>query len=217
MKRWLFWIVVIVAVFAIGWYYLVYRGDLKSRASQSAETGESASSDQNAIQPAHITWQTVERPQAGIKVEMPAGAKDIEVPAYNMNGSTEQVEMLSSNADSETTFALTWEDNPPVARANRENPERTLEAARDGMLERTETNLITQSQATVAGFPALDLTARNAGGGILDARLIYANSRLYTLIAAFPSLAARRQKDVERFYNSFTPAASRREAGKASS
>jgi hypothetical protein len=207
MKRWV-WILVVVALFAVGWYYFGYRPRPKIKPTQSAATSQGAGSNQNAIQAATITWQTVERPQAGIKVEMPAGAKDLEVPAYNRNGTAEQVEMVASNPDPDTTYALGWENDPPVARANRHDPERTLKAARDGMLARTQTSLIQESELKVAGFPALDLTARNTGGGILDARLIYANGRLYSLIAAFPALGARRQKDVDRFYQSFMPAPS---------
>ena len=75
------------------------------------------------------------------------------------------------------------------------------------MLARTQTFLIQQSDVKVAGFPALDLSARNEGGGILDARLIYVNGCLYSLIVAFPDLATRRQADVDRFYQSFTPVA----------
>jgi hypothetical protein len=207
MKRWI-WILVVVALFAVGWYYFVYRAGPKTNPTQSAATSQSAGSNQNAAPVVPITWQTVERPQDGIKVDMPAGAKDLEVPAYNRNGTAEEVEMLASNPDPETTYALGWENDPPVAKANRHDPERTLEAARDGMLARTQTSLIQESELKVAGFPALDLTARNMGGGILDARLIYANGRLYSLIAAFPALGARRQKDVDRFYQSFTPAES---------
>ena len=208
MRRWLFWFLLILAVFAIGWYYFFYHANTKTSAPQPTASSENTNTVQNMPQPAQITWQTVERPQEGIKLEMPTGAKDLEVPAYNLNGSSEQVEMLSANPDTETTFAVAWENDPPVARVNRRNPQRTLDAARDGLMERTQTFAITQSQVTVAGFPALDLTAKNSSGGILDARLIYANRRLYALIAAFPSVSARRQQDVERFYSSFTPAIS---------
>lgn len=203
MKRWLVWLLVLVAVFVIGWYYLFYRGSAKK--SNPQQTASSDTAAQTGPVPAKITWQTVERPQDGIKLDMPAGPKEFEVPSYNRNGSAEQVEMLSSSPDPNTTYAMAWQDNPPVARVNRDNPDRTLEAARDGMLERTQTFLITQSQTTVGGFPALDMTAKNVGGGILDARLIYARGRLYALIVTLPSLSARRQQDVDRFYNSFTP------------
>ena len=115
MKRWLLWIVVIVVVFAIGWYYFHRGGTSGTLFSSSSTTGDS-SSDQSAARPARITWQKVERPQDGILLEMPTGAKDFQAPAYNLNGSTEQIAMLVSNPDATTTFAFDWELDPPVAR-----------------------------------------------------------------------------------------------------
>lgn len=202
MKRWQ-WIVLIVIVLAVGWYF--FRSRLRKSAVPATPASETTTADLTGSQPANINWQPIDRQQDGFKLEMPAGPKQLEVPAYNEKGSSEPVEMLYSDPDGATTFAVTWEDNPPVARVNGRVPDRTLEAARDGMVLRTQTSLMSQSRQNVAGFPALDLTAKNNGGGILDARLIYVRNRLYTLIATFPSSGARREQDVIRFYNSFTP------------
>jgi hypothetical protein len=70
-------------------------------------------------------------------------------------------------------------------------------------MARTQTSLISESATTVAGFPGRDFSAGNAGGGILNSRLVYASPRLYMLIASFPSESARREEDVLRFFNSF--------------
>ncbi len=207
MRRLLFWILLILAVVAVGWYFYHNQARLMSSTSPTADTSQTAASNQNPAPPQPISWETVERPQEGIKLQMPAGAKDSEAPAFKANGAAEQVNMVLSNPNADTTFAIGWENDPPVAQANRHDPERTLQAARDGMLARTQTILIQQSDLKVAGFPALDLSARNQGGGILDARLIYVNGCLYSLIITFPDLAARRQSDVDRFYQSFTPVA----------
>jgi hypothetical protein len=45
--------------------------------------------------------------------------------------------------------------------------------------------------------------ARNSSGGVMDTRLIMAGKRLYMLSAAFPSMSARREQDVKRFFGSF--------------
>ena len=202
MKRWLL-ILLVIAVFAVGWYYFFYQRTATRRAA--TQTVETSAPDQSALKPASINWQPVDSAQNGFTLDMPAGQRELQVPAYNELGTSQPVEMLLASPDPSTSFAVTWADNPPVARVNGNNPYLTLEAAREGMLARTKTYAMTQTDLKVAGFPATDVLARNDQGGVLDARLIYAGARLYALIATFPSMTARREEDVDRFYNSFTP------------
>jgi hypothetical protein len=156
-------------------------------------------------QPVQIHWQLINRPDDGFRLEMPAGPTEGQVQAYNETGGSEPVKILYSTVDGDTTYAITWGDNPPVARSNDRVPDRTLDQARDGMLARTQTTLVKQSKTTGSGFSALEITAKNNGGGLLEARLILMNDRLYTLMALYPSVSARRERDVSRFYDSFTP------------
>jgi hypothetical protein len=149
-------------------------------------------------------WQKVDRTSDGFRVEMPADVKQIQIPAYNETGGADPVETIFSNPDTETTFSVAWADNPPVARVNRHEAGQILEMARDGAVARTQTSLVTESTSTTQGFPGRDFAARNSGGGVMNSRLIYAGSRLYMLNAAFPSEGARRDRDVSRFFNSFT-------------
>lgn len=165
--------------------------------------------------PANITWQKIDRSGDGFRVEMPANQSQIQVPAYNESGSTDQVNMIFSNPDAETTFSVAWEDNPPVARYNKDVADRTLEMARDGAVERTQTTLVSESTNNTQGFPGRDFTAKNSGGGVVNSRLIYAGTRLYMLTASFPSTGARRDKDVNRFFNSFVMSSSSGGSGKA--
>ena len=76
--------------------------------------------------------------------------------------------------------------------------------ARDGALGRTQTTLLSESRDNRNGYPSRDFSARNAGGGILNARLILAGNRLYLLIATFPAASARRDEDVNHFFDSFS-------------
>lgn len=170
--------------------------------SKKAPSGPAASSGTTG-RPAKMSWQTVNRPDDGFKVEMPAAASDVQVPAYNETGTTEPVRMLVCRPDADTTFAISWEDNPPVARVNDRDPKKTLDMARDGMLSRTQTTMVNETPLTVKGHPARDITAHNTEGGLLDARLIYTGDRLYTMIAVFPNSGARREEDVKRFFGSF--------------
>ena len=123
----------------------------------------------------------------------------------NEAGGAEPIRMIAATPDDNTYFAVTWQDNPPVARMNNHAPDSTLNMARDGMLARTQTSLLSQSLSLQRGNPSLQVSARNGGGGVLDARLIMAGNRLYVLMALFPSASARREKDVARFFDSFVP------------
>jgi hypothetical protein len=150
-----------------------------------------------------MNWQTVDRTPNGFKVEMPSDVREMQVPAYNESGGSDQVNMILAYPNSATTFAVAWADNPPVVRVNSSVPDRILDMARDDALARTQSTLVSESQTTPEGLTARDFVARNASGGIMHSRLIFSGSRLYMLIAAFPSVNARREQDINRFFNSF--------------
>jgi len=151
-----------------------------------------------------LAWRTVDETSQGFKLEMPGDPKRVAVQADNEAGSTEAISMLQVKPESDRTYAVAWADKPPVARMNDLVPEKTLDEARDGALARTATTKISEIRSNPQGFPGRDIEARNVGGGILDARLIYAGTRLYMLIATSPSAAGRHEADVNRFFNSFT-------------
>ena len=158
---------------------------------------------ESSARPATIVWQKVDRSSDGFKVEMPADVKEIQIPAYNESGGTEQVNMIFANPDAETTFSVAWEDDPPVARVNGMCPRQNPGFGRDGALARTQTTLVSETKNSQQGRAEREFSARNVGGGVMNSRLIFAGTRLYMLIACFPAASARRDEDVNRFFNSF--------------
>jgi hypothetical protein len=202
VKRWHYIVLAGLGLLGIVYVYL-HRQELGLVGPRDA--GDSRSSDLPMLssRPPRITWATVNRPKDGFKVEMPIDVKEIQVPAYNESGGTDQVDMIYANPSSDTTFSVAWADNPPVVRANGRAPDRTLDMARDEALARTQTTLVTEARVTAGGFPARDIVAHNSGGGIMDTRLLYTGRRLYMLTAVFPSSSVRREQDVTRFFNSF--------------
>ncbi|MGB8259961.1 MAG: hypothetical protein WCE75_06410 [Terracidiphilus sp.] len=205
-KRWRYILYAGILVVA-GWLVYTYREDLgivgPHGIGASSPTVPDASSAASA-HPPRINWQEVDRPKEGFKLEMPSDVKEIQVPAYNESGGTEPVSILYANPDGGTAFSVAWADEPPVVRDNNRQPDRILDMARDGAMARTQTQLVNESRNNLGGNPARDFVARNSGGGVLDSRLIVAGNRLYMLSAVFPSMSARREQDVIRFYNSFT-------------
>ncbi len=137
---------------------------------------------------------------------MPGEPKRVTVQATSETGATEPVNMLLVKPEPDRTYAIAWAEKPPVARMNDLVPDKTLDQARDGVLNRTSTTRVTESRISPQGYPGRDMVARNTGGGILDTRFVYAGARLYMLIAASPSTAARREDDVNHFFNSFAVA-----------
>ncbi|MGA2807431.1 MAG: hypothetical protein ABSE87_04805 [Terracidiphilus sp.] len=173
----------------------------------SAVSPDSGGSTSASDRPARITWQTVDRPKDGFTIEMPRDIREIQLPAYSESGTPGTINMIYANPDPTTTFSLSWSDNPPVMQVNNRAPDRTLDMARDEALARTQTTPVSEARTNPGGFPARDFVARNAGGGMMDTRLICVGNRLYMLTAAFPSMGARREQDVTRFYNSFRASA----------
>jgi hypothetical protein len=208
VKRWQY--IVLLGVGALGIVYVyLHRQELGLAGPPKSPNTETANPSlaSSFSRPAQITWATVNRPKDGFSVEMPVDVKEIQIPAYNESGGTDQVNMVFSNPDAETTFSVSWADDPPVVRANARSPERVLNMARDEALARTQTSLVRETKSTRGGFEARDILAQNAGGGVFDTRLIYTGERLYMLTAAFPSMNARREQDVIRFFNSFKASA----------
>jgi hypothetical protein len=204
VKLWQLIILAGIGILGVGYVYL-HRVDLGlvRPASLDADNAPGGDSASPLSHPARINWEFLDRSPDGFKVEMPAGSKQLQVPANNEHGGIDEVNMLLANANAETTFAVAWADDPPVARENDRSAGRILDMARDDAMERTQTSLTSETRNTIGGYPARDFSARNPSGGILNSRLIYVSPRLYMLIAAFPSANARRQQDVTRFFDSF--------------
>ena len=194
VKRWQY-LVLAIAVLAVAAYLYVQHGTALGSLLTAGDGGPGTAG----------AWHTIERPGDGFKVDMPGQDKELQAPAYNETGGSEQVHMLVANPGGNITYAVTWQDNPPVAR-DAHSVDHTLYMARDGMLARTETTIVSEMRGNFHDRPSLDVLSRNNSGGILNARLIMAEDRLYMLLALFPSSSARRDKDVDRFFNSFVPA-----------
>jgi predicted secreted protein len=204
VKRPFFVIFGVLVIGAMVYLAYEYRADLGLAGPRSNRESTNEGQTNPDLRSAHIAWQTVDRTQDGFKVEMPAAASESQVPAYSEQGVAEQVEMIEASVDPDTTYAVAWAGNPPVERVASEETEKTLDMARDGALGRTQTTLLSESKGNHNGYPSRDFSARNAGGGMMNARLILAGTRLYMLIATYPDASARRDEDVKRFFDSFT-------------
>jgi hypothetical protein len=192
-------IVFVVVIGVIAWYVYEHRAWLGLGDGGNVPT-EIPNTD---LQPAKVSWHAVDRSQDGFRIDMPSDASEEQVPAYDAKGGAEQMEMLVAMPNADTTYAVAWDDNPPVERASGEAVEQTLDNARDGALARTHSKLMGESRANYLGYPARNFNGRNDSGGLFDARLVLAGKQLYMMIVAFPAASARRDEDVNHFFDSF--------------
>jgi hypothetical protein len=219
VKQWPYILIVLIVIVGAG--YLVYSDrqrlglgrvlDVRSASENAGTAGADSAAILNPMKPSKVKWRAIPKSVDGFTIELPGSTRDSEAPAFNQTGGTEPVKMIESTSGDDTVYAVTWQDNPPVARINNNIPDRTLDQARDGMLARTQTTLMSETRILESGFPGREILARNASGGILNARLIYvpgagAKDRLYTLMALFPTAGARHEQDVTHFFNSFVMA-----------
>ncbi len=198
MKRPLSLVIGILLIGVVAYLVWEYRADF-GLGGRGSETNPG---------PGSLTWQTIDRSADGFTVQMPAAVSETQIPAYSNHGVVEQVPMIEATINSpsggpDTTYAVAWADNPPVERVADEDAEKTLDMARDGALGRTQTSLVSESSREIDGHVSREFVARNAGGGILNGRLILAGTHLYMLIATFPGTEERREEDVNRFFESF--------------
>ena len=190
---------VVAAILYSTYYYRVELGLVKPQ--NHPETQVAARSG-GGLQAAP-GWQQIDRSADGFRVQMPSGGVQTQVPAYAVNGTVVPIETIEASTGPESAFAVSWSQNPPVVQDGA-YAERILDLARDGALARTQTTLTGESRSNPGVYAVRDFAARNAGGGILSARLILAGTHLYMLTAVFPASDSSHTDDVSRFFNSFT-------------
>ncbi len=200
VRRLLYFVLIVIVVGVFAYFVYEHRVWLGLGSSGGGVPTEETNTD---LQPASVSWRAVDRVQDGFKIDMPSDTSEIQIPAYDVKGSAEEMDMLVATPNAETTYGVVWDDNPPVERASGEAPDRTLDNARDGALARTQTTLVVESRANYQGYPARDFSGRNQNGGLFNARLILAGTKLYMMVVAFPAPSARRDEDVNHFFDSF--------------
>jgi hypothetical protein len=197
-------VVVVAAILYCIYYYRAELGIVKQQTYPAGSARSRVATETPPGSGSPITgWSIVDRPAAGFSVEMPSEISETRIPAITGNGTIDPVETIEASPGPETTLAISWAENPPVAQAGGANAELTLDMARDGALARTHTMLTGESRSHSRDHEVSNFAARNHAGGILSARLILTGSRLYMLTATFPDSSAGHADDVNRFFNSF--------------
>ncbi len=203
---------ILAVVLIVAGYYVYSHWDSWQRNSFTILSSTPASGTRNVGSSA-IQWRNVDETAYGFQVDLPSTPVETTTQATNERGAHEAVKMLLAHADANTDYAIAWEDNPPVARVHGDQVEAIFDAARTQAIDATYTAQLSEQRNSDQGFPARQFVAKNAQGGYLDARFIWAAPRLYMLIATFPSEKARKEADISRFFQSFKVVRAKASAG----
>lgn len=163
-----------------------------------------------------VKWQMSNQASYGFQIEVPSTPVETTALATNEHGAHEPVKMLMAHPDANSTFAIAWEDNPPVARVHGDEVDAIFDAARTQAIDATYTAQLSERRDTDQGYPARQFVAKNSNGGYLDARFIWASPRLYMLIATYPSDQDRNEADITHFFQSFKVVRGKTTAGQTS-
>ena len=193
---------ILVVVLAAAGYYIHEHWDQWQRNSFTIVSSTQTPNRSNANKAA-LKWQVANESSVGFQVEVPSRTVETTVQATNEHGSQEPVKMLIAHPDANSSFAVAWEDNPPVARVNSDQVDAIFEEAKTQAINATYTSQLSDRRDTDQGYPARQFVAKNANGGYLDARFIWASPRLYMLIATYPTGQDRSEPDITHFFQSF--------------
>ena len=109
MKRLLYFVLIVVVVGVIAYYVYEHRAWLGLGNSGGGVPTEETNTD---LEPAHVSWHAVNRIQDGFNIDMPSDSSEIQIPAYNVKGGAEEMDMLVATPNAETTYGIAWDDNP---------------------------------------------------------------------------------------------------------
>ena len=100
MAKWVYFAVSVVVIGVIAYFVYQHRAWLGLGSAGGGVPTEEASTDQ---QPAHLSWHAVDRVQDGFRIDMPSDPSEIQIPAYNVTGDAEEMEMIVANPNAQTT------------------------------------------------------------------------------------------------------------------
>jgi hypothetical protein len=193
---------ILIVVLAAAGYYIHEHWEQWQRNSFTIVSSTQTANRSNGGK-AVLKWQVANESSHGFQVEVPSRPVETTVQATNEHGAQEPVKMMITHPDTNSAFAVAWEDNPPVARVNGDQVDAIFDAAKTQAISATYTSQLSDRRDTDQGYPARQFVAKNASGGYLDARFIWAAPRLYMLIATYPTGEDRSEADITHFFQSF--------------
>lgn len=161
--------------------------------SAAATVGPSAS--QNKVPPG---WRIFEIPAGGFRVLLPGVPKTSRQSIRTEIGNVASTRYTTTDAANATYDVLI--NDYPRAGVSRANPEKLLDAARDGLKFQTKGQITIDKRIALADYPGRDLEIRSDDGTHYRARLVWVESRLYQIMVVTPG---KPRSDAVVFFDSF--------------
>lgn len=147
------------------------------------------------------TWQSFDASEGGFRVTMPGKpvkGRDVLTTAA---GPLEGVNYVYTTPDQRVAYGIDYVDYPPdVVRRN--DPERILEAARDGLVGKLRGRVRDERRVSLEGQPGRAVELALADGRFVRARLYLVGPRQYQVVVVTPDERTA-AKDAQRFLDSF--------------
>ena len=143
-------------------------------------------------------WKEFQIPAGRFKVLMPGVPKTSRRTIRTDIGNVASTRYTVTDA-ANVTYDVLFNDYPKAGVA-KANPQKLLDSARDGLMYQTKGRMTSDRRITLANFPGRDLEILGSDGTHFRARLVWAETRLYQVMAVTPG---QPRPDANVFFDSF--------------
>ena len=143
-------------------------------------------------------WIEFDMPAARFKVLLPVAPKTSRRTIKTDIGDVAATRYTATD-DANVTYDVLLNDYPKAG-VSRSNPQKLLEAVRDGLVFQTKGRTISNKQITLASHPGRDLEIMGGDGSHYRVRLVWVETRLYQVMAVTPG---KPRPDASAFFDSF--------------
>ena len=143
-------------------------------------------------------WIEFEMPAARFKVLMPGAPKTSRRKIKTDIGEVAATRYTTTDAANVTYDVLL--NDYPKAGVSKSNPQKLLEAVRDGLVFQTKGRTISNKPITLASFPGRDIEIMGGDGSHYRVRLVWVETRLYQVMVVTPD---KPRPEANVFFNSF--------------
>jgi hypothetical protein len=147
------------------------------------------------------TWQTFDASEGGFRVSMPGKPTKGRDVLTTAAGPLEGVNYVYTTPDQRVAYGIDYVDYPAEV-VRRNDPERILEAARDGLVGKLRGRVRDERRVSLEGRPGRAVDLALADGRFVRARLSLVGQRQYQLVVVTPDERTA-ANDAERFLESF--------------